>query len=130
MAEGRIFLDSALPLTQRIESVAFLWGVEGYNSSVQFSSNPMGNVMTPFKQFSSFTEHGRTELIGKAEVIQITSSYGQKPWDWNKGVPSARTPEAGAHRIQVLELVVDSPEEFETAKALVLQIKEGVGAAR
>jgi hypothetical protein len=81
-------------------------------------------------RFDSLTTDGRLEMIRQADAVCVLASneIEIEEWVWNKGVPRAGKPGSPAHTINVLELTVESREQFSEAQSLVLQVKEGVGA--
>ncbi len=83
-------------------------------------------------RFSDLTPDGRVEMIRDADVVVgYDSTFQEHLWAWNKSVPrvsfSSGSP---AYKVAILEIAVDSPEQLAELKAAVLQVKEGLVAAR
>jgi hypothetical protein len=105
-------------------------GSQPYNSQVQFVQLK-GNDM-PRLRFDSLTTDGRSEMIRNADIIVLFGSAESEKaaWSWNLELPRLSMPGSKPHEPRTLELIVDSPEQLAAAEALVLLIREGIGAAK
>jgi hypothetical protein len=76
-------------------------------------------------RYAQTSAEGLAREIEKAPIVAIYDADWQTQlWSWNKQVPSVRPPGSPARILLPLEIAVDSTDEMERAKSLVVELKE------